>query len=169
DCSRSQSRARGELPLAIAARACEQPEGDRRDADRDRPVGLDEPEDMAEPRVVHRERVHGVVGAPIHASRIRMGPDVRLRIHPGAFDRGPSPFVYPPLTTTRTCWRPVTATKEQDVGGPEIAFLNRELSQLDLIQRVFELSSDPAEPLLERVKFCGIVASILDEFFMVRV
>ncbi len=48
-------------------------------------------------------------------------------------------------------------------------FLNRELSQLDLIRRVLELAADPAEPLLERVKFCGIVSSILDEFFMVRV
>jgi polyphosphate kinase len=46
---------------------------------------------------------------------------------------------------------------------------NRELSQLDLIRRVLELAADPNEPLLERVKFCGIVSSILDEFFMVRV
>src|SRR5690242_7328612 len=45
-------------------------------------------------------------------------------------------------------------------------FLNRELSQLDLVRRVLDLA---AEPLLERVKFCGIVSSILDEFFMVRV
>ena len=35
--------------------------------------------------------------------------------------------------------------------------------------RVLELAADPDEPLLERVKFCGIVSSILDEFFMVRV
>jgi polyphosphate kinase len=48
-------------------------------------------------------------------------------------------------------------------------FLNRELSQLDLVHRVLELAADPGEPLLERVKFCGIVSSILDEFFMVRV
>jgi polyphosphate kinase len=48
-------------------------------------------------------------------------------------------------------------------------FLNRELSQLDLIRRVLDLAADPSEPLLERVKFCGIVSSILDEFFMVRV
>jgi polyphosphate kinase len=47
--------------------------------------------------------------------------------------------------------------------------LNRELSQLDLVRRVLELAADPNEPLLERVKFCGIVSSILDEFFMVRV
>ncbi len=47
--------------------------------------------------------------------------------------------------------------------------LNRELSQVDLMRRVLELAADPNEPLLERVKFCGIVSSILDEFFMVRV
>jgi polyphosphate kinase len=49
------------------------------------------------------------------------------------------------------------------------ALINRELSALDLMRRVLELASDPAEPLLERVKFCGIVSVILDEFFMVRV
>ncbi|HVV57409.1 MAG TPA: polyphosphate kinase 1 [Gaiellaceae bacterium] len=63
----------------------------------------------------------------------------------------------------------MAAATESEVGGPEIAFLNRELSQLDLIERVLELAADPGEPLLERVKFCGIVSSILDEFFMVRV
>ena len=52
---------------------------------------------------------------------------------------------------------------------PPPPFLNRELSQLDLIRRVLELAGDPDQPLLERVKFCGIVSSILDEFFMVRV
>jgi polyphosphate kinase len=63
----------------------------------------------------------------------------------------------------------VPATKQPvpAVSGPP--FLNRELSQLDLIRRVLDLAADPAEPLLERVKFCGIVSSILDEFFMVRV
>src|SRR5262249_9055594 len=30
-------------------------------------------------------------------------------------------------------------------------------------------AADENEPLLERVKFCGIVSSVLDEFFMVRV
>ena len=47
--------------------------------------------------------------------------------------------------------------------------LNRELSWLDLNQRVLDLAADPAEPLLERVKFCAIFSSNLDEFFMVRV
>ena len=47
--------------------------------------------------------------------------------------------------------------------------LNRELSFLDYDARVLELAADPAVPLLERVKFCSIFSSMLDEFFMVRV
>jgi polyphosphate kinase len=49
------------------------------------------------------------------------------------------------------------------------ALINRELSAIALMSRVLDLAADPGEPLLERVKFCGIVSSILDEFFMVRV
>ncbi|MFI4915857.1 MAG: polyphosphate kinase 1 [Phycisphaerales bacterium JB060] len=47
--------------------------------------------------------------------------------------------------------------------------LNRDLSWLAFNQRVLELSEDEATPLLERVKFLGIFASNLDEFFMKRV
>ena len=53
--------------------------------------------------------------------------------------------------------------------APPQALLNRELSWLDLNARVLELAAEAELPLLERVKFCGIFSSNLDEFFMVRV
>ena len=52
---------------------------------------------------------------------------------------------------------------------PEERLLNRELSWLDFTTRVLAQAADEAVPLLERVRFCAIVASTLDEFFMVRV
>ena len=55
------------------------------------------------------------------------------------------------------------------IPGARSTLINRELSAIALMGRVLDLAADPAEPLLERVKFCGIVSTILDEFFMVRV
>src|SRR5688572_16429140 len=51
--------------------------------------------------------------------------------------------------------------------SPE-ACLNRELSWLAFARRVLDLARDPELPLLERVKFVGILGMLHDEFFMKR-
>jgi polyphosphate kinase len=51
--------------------------------------------------------------------------------------------------------------------SPE-AYINRELSWLAFARRVLDLARDPELPLLERVKFVGILGMLHDEFFMKR-
>ncbi|MCB0876834.1 MAG: polyphosphate kinase 1, partial [Solirubrobacterales bacterium] len=48
-------------------------------------------------------------------------------------------------------------------------YFNRELSWMDFNDRVLQLAEDTSLPLLERLKFCAIYESNLDEFYMVRV
>ncbi len=55
-----------------------------------------------------------------------------------------------------------------DLDDPKL-YVNRELGMLQFFRRVLEEARDESNPLLERVKFLGIVGSNLDEFFMVRV
>src|SRR5450631_3308916 len=57
---------------------------------------------------------------------------------------------------------------EGDLHDPSL-YVNRELSWLDFNDRVLQLAEDERVPLLERVKFCAIYTTNLDEFYMVRV
>ncbi len=73
-----------------------------------------------------------------------------------------------PLANAIERLRPTTTEAAAAVGDPSL-YLNRELSWLDFNDRVLQLAEDTSRPLLERVKFCAIYSSNLDEFFMVRV
>ncbi len=57
---------------------------------------------------------------------------------------------------------------DADLRDPAL-YINRELSMLDFFERVLDEARDKENPLLERLKFVGIVGSILGEFFMVRI
>jgi polyphosphate kinase len=61
------------------------------------------------------------------------------------------------------------ATKKRKKSRPEHErFINRELSFLSFARRVLEIASDSDVPLLERVKFAGIMGMLHDEFAMKR-
>jgi polyphosphate kinase len=61
-----------------------------------------------------------------------------------------------------------TAGGKSDLRDPSL-YINRELSWLDFNERVLQLAEDRQVPLLERVKYCAIYTTNLDEFYMVRV
>jgi len=60
------------------------------------------------------------------------------------------------------------AAQTMDLGASEF-YLNRELTWLEFNRRVLHEAQDEHNPLLERLKFVGIVSSNLDEFFMKRI
>ncbi|MFN8151640.1 MAG: polyphosphate kinase 1 [Solirubrobacterales bacterium] len=55
-----------------------------------------------------------------------------------------------------------------DLEDPDL-LINREVSWMAFNDRVLQLAEDESIPVLERLKFCAIWESNLDEFFMVRV
>ncbi len=79
------------------------------------------------------------------------------------FDKAPNP-----VTLNGDSQAAVTAEIVTGLDDPKL-YLNRELSLLEFFHRVLDEARDPANPLLERVKFLAILGSNLDEFFMVRV
>ncbi|MDK9708148.1 MAG: polyphosphate kinase 1 [Desulforhopalus sp.] len=94
-------------------------------------------------------------------------------IHSADFGAGPGHLVHQTITDRiAVCISvtPATAMNDhtlRDVDAQD-AYINRELSWLAFARRVLEIAEDPAQPLLERVKFAGIMGMILDEFVMKR-
>src|ERR1700675_2928223 len=72
------------------------------------------------------------------------------------------------LVTAPRAGATVQSPVDQSLLDPSL-YLNRELSWLDFNDRVLQLAEDERVPLLERVKFCAIYTTNLDEYYMVRV
>jgi len=61
-----------------------------------------------------------------------------------------------------------TGVEKPNLDNPEL-YLNREMTWLEFNKRVLNEVTDRSNPPLERMKFCAIFASNLDEFFMKRI
>jgi polyphosphate kinase len=96
-------------------------------------------------------------GAPESSAQARAPTTIAATPEPSALTATPEPSA-----------PAAVAAVEPDLLDRALYF-NRELSWIAFNERVLELAEDPRVPLLERVKFCAIYTSNLDEFVMVRV
>jgi polyphosphate kinase len=83
----------------------------------------------------------------------------------------PPPSAKPARTPPAPPPPPRVSTEREDPPDPRAQqyVLNREFTWLNFAWRVVHEAADVRTPLLERVKFLGIVGSTLDEFFMKRI
>jgi polyphosphate kinase len=73
-----------------------------------------------------------------------------------------------PSVATSDTSVPAASESAPDLTDPAF-YLNRELSLVEFQRRVLAQANEPSVPLLERLRFCTIFSSIIDEFFEIRV
>lgn len=111
---------------------------------------------------------HHLRGSAELAERIAADHGARLRPAPAPLQRAELLMKWLPMAGSGgdSAHSGAMSTGE---AGADPAFLDPELSFLESQQRVLSLAESSELPLAERLRFLGIVAANLDEFFMVRV
>ncbi len=140
------------------------PEGETREA-----AAHDEVRDEMPPVTASREAPEGIAPVPEYYETRKSAS--RNNGHAAAADHArPDNHISRTARDSRSGQDDAAGPSPEDLPPlPAKRYLDREESWLRFNQRVLELAEDASVPLLERVRFRAIVASNLDEFFMVRV